>query len=715
MSKKQTEMNNQRRAIKTRRLAGKSLLVFVMVVFGLIVIFFAQKAIFKTANGVNLADRTQKLYNQTSVMHARRGTIYDQKGQPLAENTNTYSLYAVLDHKQKSLTGKPEYVQDKAKTARVLADNLPISYEKASRVLTPKHKSFQVEFGSAGQNISLSTKKKIQAARLPGLNFVSQPARLYPNGMFASHLIGLASSTVDQKTKQPQLVGQMGIERTFEKDLKGQDGIKKSQHDNYGYQIPSEKATEKKPRNGKNVHTTIDPSLQLLLENQMSQVDSDVHPKVLNAMLMDAKTGKIVAAAQRPSFNPQTGQGLGKVWRDTLTQDLYEPGSTMKIFTMAAAIDSGHYRGSDTYQSGIYHIGNQIVPDWNRNGWGTITYDKGFALSSNVAMAHLEENMGPKTWKNYINRFQLLQNNTSDFDQQSHGVMQFERPIEQANTAFGQGIQVTALQMMQGFTAIANDGTMVRPRLVDQVTDAKNQKVLKRYPKKIVGHPISATTAQQMRKHMEDVVYKSYGIGHDFQIDGYRVAAKTGTAQVTDANGQYENGNDSYLYSVAGMAPAKHPRYIMYVTMKQPQLGSQSATKEIAKIFNVVMKKALDNERSKQKMTPLPDVTKQPVAAAQAELQKQKVNSVVIGTGATVQQQSPAPKAPADLSARVLLRTDGQLKMPDLTGWSKEEVEELARLVNLQVNYNGTGHVKDQSIKPNQDFAEHATLDVALN
>ncbi|USS87252.1 penicillin-binding protein 2 [Fructilactobacillus hinvesii] len=600
MNKKQTEMNNQRRAVKTRQLAGKSLLFFVLAIFLLIIIFFSHKALFKRANGVNLADRTQKLYNQTSIMHARRGTIYASNGQPLAENTNTYTLYAVLNHQQKDLKGKPEYVQDKEKTARILAANLPISYEKAYQALNPKQKTFQVEFGNAGNNISLATKQKIQAGHLTGLNFIAQPARMYPNGIFASHVVGLASSKVDQKTQQTNLIGQMGIENRFEKDLKGTDGFKQSQHDNYGYQIPSEKPKEKKPQNGKNVHTTIDPKLERLLENQMSQVDQDVHPKVLNAILMDAKTGEIKAAAQRPTFNPTTGQGLGDVWRDTLTQDLYEPGSTMKIFTMAASIDSGHYRGSDTYRSGIYQIGNQIVPDWNRNGWGTITYDKGFALSSNVAMAHLEENMGPETWKNYIKRFQLLQNNSSDFDQQAMGSMQFQRPIEQANTAFGQGIQVTALQMMQGFTAIANNGTMIKPRVVDKVTDSQNKRVIKNYSRQVVGHPISASTAKQMRKHMEDVVYKDYGIGHDFQIDGYRVAAKTGTAQVADEHGQYENGNNSYLYSVAGMAPAKKPRYIMYVTMKQPQLGDHIATKESAKIFNVVMKKALDDDKNKK-------------------------------------------------------------------------------------------------------------------
>ncbi|KRM91643.1 penicillin-binding transpeptidase domain-containing protein [Fructilactobacillus florum] len=702
------------KAAKSRRNFGRILLLFVVIVFGLIIVSFAQKAIFKTANHVNLSRQTQHLYNKTSIIKARRGSIYDDKQQPLAEDTNTYSMYAVLDRSQVTDRKRPAYVQDKRKTAQVLSQNLPISEQRAYQVLTEHPRAFQVEFGNAGNNIPLAVKQKIESHRLPGLMFIPQQARLYPNGVFASHVVGLASSTTDPKTKQPMLVGQMGIEKTFNAELTGRNGLKKSQHDNYGYQIPSEKGTELQARNGDNVHTNINSSLELLLENQMNKVDAEVHPKVLNAMLMDAKTGKIVAAAQRPSFNPTTGTGLDNVWRDTLTQDLYEPGSTMKIFTMAASIDSGNYRGSDLYQSGIYKIGNQIVPDWNRNGWGDISYDKGFALSSNVAMAHLEENMGPKTWNNYIQRFQLLKNNASNFDQQPTGSMQFQQPIEQANTAFGQGISVTALQMLQGFSAIANDGEMLKPQMINRVTTADNQHTVKNYGKTVVGHPISAKTAAAVRKHMEDVVYKPYGIGQDFQIPGYRVAAKTGTAQISDGSGQYENGADSYLYSVAGMAPAKHPRYVMYVTMKQPQLATQPATKVLAEIFNPVMQQALSVSKGRPEQVRIPNLVGKSPMDAQQLLNQKQMASVVIGTGHAITKQSPAAAAPKDLASRIILMTDGPMTMPDLNGWSRDDLNDLARLVNIKINFTGDGHVSDQSIKPGQQFDEKSTLDVSL-
>lgn len=715
MMNKQNQLHNRKHAERIRRKFGTIFFLFVSIIFVAIIGSFSVKALFKTANGVDLVSRTKSLYNRSSIIQAHRGKIVDDHDEPLAEDTNTYSLYAVISKTQKSVSGKPEYVQDKQKTARVLSQNLPISYEKAYKALNPENKgAFQVEFGNAGNNIGLMTRKKIEAQHLTGLHFVPKPARLYPNGVFASHIVGLASLIQNAKTKQASLVGQMGIEESFNKFLTGKNGYKASQEDNYGYKIPSGESKEVKAKNGDNVHTTINSSLQLLLENQMNKAQQEANPKSMTAMLMDAKTGKIVAASQRPTFNPETGKGLGDVWRDSLTQDLYEPGSTMKVFSLASAIDSGHFNGNATYQSGRYQIGDAVVPDWNPGGWGIISFNQGFAMSSNVAMAHVEQMMGASTWRDYINRFQLLKNNTSQIDQQALGKIQFKEPIEQANTAFGQGIQVTALQMLQGFTAIANNGEMIQPQFISKVTDAKNKKVVKAYSKKVVGHPIKASTAKAVRKHMEDAVYKSYAVGQDFKMEGYKVAAKTGTAQVTDSNGQYGNGNSSYLYSVIEMVPANKPRYIMYVTMKQPQNITIPTTKVMGDNFNVVMKKALQNNLAKVKTPKIPKVVGDPLSEAQNKLNAKKIQSVVIGKGNSVVKQNPAADAPKDLSPRVMLLTDGRMTMPDLTGWSRDEIEDFASLTNIKVTFDGEGNATEQSIKPNDEFDENTQLEVKL-
>ncbi|GAY74062.1 cell division protein FtsI [Lentilactobacillus kosonis] len=551
-------------------------------------------AVGKNVKNVNLSKRAEQLYTQTRTLKAKRGTIYDANGKPIAEDTSTYSMYAVLSKNQVDNDNKPLYIVNKHKTAKQLAKYISMSEKQIYKTLNPKNQdTFQVEFGSAGTGISVLTKEKIEALKLPGINFVQQQARSYPNGMFASNLVGLATAK-DNGTNN--LTGQMGIEKAFNNELSGKNGYRDGQYDVYGYRLPGRKQRERPAKNGDNVYTTIDNHLQNLMETEMSAVQAEANPVSMNAILMEAKTGKIVAVSQRPSFNASTLKGLDTAWTNNLVQDSFEPGSTMKIFTMSAAIDSGNYNGNALYESGRYAIDGKIVPDWNQAGWGYITYNKGFALSSNVAMAHLEQQMGANTWRNYIKKFQFIQNTDSGLAGETTGKVQFKYPIEQADTAFGQGIEVTAMQMMRALSGVANDGKMMKPYFISKVTSANNKKVIKKYSPKVVGHPISSNTAKKVRKHMEDVVYKSYGIGGDYKMKGYRVAAKTGTAQVSNGASGYASGDDSYLYSVAGMVPAKNPKYVMYITMKQPKLtGTKTATQLMAQIFKPVLSRALQS------------------------------------------------------------------------------------------------------------------------
>lgn len=689
-------------ARKSRKIVGISLFLAFFLLFAFLGSRLLVIAVGKNVKNVNLNDRAEKLYTQTQTLKAKRGSIYDANGNPIAEDTSTYSLYAVLDKQQKGLNGKPLYVVNKTKTARVLAKYLPITEKKALKILSPKDKQpFQVEFGSAGTNISLLTKKKIEAAKLPGIDFVQKQARLYPNGVFSSNLIGVAVSETNKKTGTANLVGQMGIEKAFNKTLAGQNGFKNAQYDVYGYKLPGKQQKEKPAKNGNNIYTTIDSRIQTLLESEMNSVQSQVHPAGMNAVLMDAKTGKIVAASQRPTFNAATLKGIGSAWTNTLSSDMYEPGSTMKVFTLSSAINSGHYNGTDTYESGRYSIDGKIVPDWNPAGWGYITYNKGFALSSNVAMAHLEQQMGPKTWKKYIKRFGFLKSTNSGLPGELTGRIQFNYPIEQADTSFGQGIEVTTLQMMQALSAVSNNGTMMKPYFISKITNPANNKTIKQYGKQVVGHPITAATAKAVRKHMQDVVYKSYGIGADYKIKGYRVAAKTGTAQVSNGMGGYASGDDSYLYSVAGMVPANNPRYVMFITMKQPKLtGTKTATQLLAEIFKPVITRALQNSNTKQATVKrqVPTVTYQTTTYAKRVMNEKGFNVVTIGSGDSILKQSPSAGTTQAEQKRVFLLTNKDWKMPRIIGWSKADVEKFCSLTGLKLESTGSGYADSQSI-----------------
>ncbi|SMS14010.1 penicillin-binding transpeptidase domain-containing protein [Levilactobacillus zymae] len=701
-------------ARRNRKIVGQFLFFLFIGVFILIAVRFSYISIGKKVQNVNLSAAAQKLYTANETLKAKRGTIYDANDQPIAEDTSVYSLYVVLDKRQVGLNNQKLYATNKPKIAKVLAKYLPISEKKALKILSPsKGTPFQVEFGTAGQNISLATKQKIQSYHLSGINFVQQESRLYPNGVFASHLIGLAQATT--KDNQTTLTGSMGIEQAFNKELTGRDGSQKIKKDMYGYQLPGTKQKYKKAQNGDNVYTTLDTRLQTLLETEMSSVQSQVKANSMNAVLMNAKTGAILAATQRPTFNATTKAGLGQIWRNTLVQDAYEPGSTMKIFTLASSINSGNYNGNATYQSGRYTIGNQVVPDWNTSGWGNITYNKGFSVSSNVAMAHLEQQMGAKTWKKYINRFHFLKSTNSGLPGELSGSIAFSRPIEQADTSFGQGIQVTVFQMLQALTAVSNNGTMMKPYVISKVVNPNTNKTVKAYSPTKVGTPITAKTAKAVRKHMEDVVYKSYGIGSDYKMSGYKVAVKTGTAQVSNGKSGYLSGDDNYLYSVAGMVPANNPKYVMYITMKQPHLGSKTATQLLASIMKPVMARALQEDSpTTTKTTKMPTVTGSSVTTATNKLSKLGMTVTTLGNGTKVQKQSVSAGTALYQDQRVFLTTGGTVSLPSLTGWSKGDVVKLAQLVGIKLTVNGDGYVTKQSLKAGATVSSGSELTITL-
>lgn len=706
---------------RNRQRFGGFFLFILVGVFLLFVFRFSYIVISGHVNDENLTKKASALYKSSTVLRAKRGTIYDANGTAIAEDSTTYSVYAVLDKNYTGINHKKLYVTDKAKVAKVLSQYLPLDRAAILKRLNPANdKTFQVEFGSAGKGLSLTIKQAIEKANLNGIYFTETPARLYPNGIFASHQIGLAqANTKATKVVNAQnLVGIMGLEKTLNSTLAGTNGVKEVKEDSYGYQLPNTKAKKKAAKNGKNVYLTLDSRLQTYLETLMSNVQTKYQPKQLNAVLMNPKTGQILAASQRPTFNPETGSGLGNFWRDTLVGDSYEPGSVMKTFTLAAAIDKGKYQPNTNYQSGQITIGGTTIHDWNQTGWGSIPLSKAFPLSSNVGFVHIEQALGKDNWLNYIKKFQFLSKTNSLLSGEANGSIQYEHTSDQAVTSFGQGINVTVMQMMQGFSAIANDGKEMQPQIVSKVVDPVTGKTTKYKPHQ-VATPISKSTASQVLSAMEDVTYKDYGTGTAYQIPGYKIATKTGTAQISNANGAgYMTGDNNYIFSVVGMAPASDPKYVLYITMKQPQDMSQSATEILSEIFNPLMKRALDydaGDTTTESKTMMPNITGKSVSAATAALKKENLQAVQIGTGDTVVQQMPLANEVILDDQRALILTNGAMTMPDVTGWSKSDVLKLAELTGKQITIKGTGYVTKQSLSAKSLLNSAKTITVTLS
>lgn len=696
---------------KNRKMFGIALFLTFFCIFVLFVVRFFVIATTKDVQNRNLQTMASRMYTSKRIIEAKRGTIYDAQGNALAQDTKTYTVTAVLSHQSSTAKGKPNYVTNKKKAAKVLAKYLDITEKKALSIMSPKRKNvYQVEFGAAGSNISVSTMKKIKAQHVTGLQFTSTPARQYPAGEFASQLIGLATAKTNDKTGQTKLVGRLGLESYFNKNLTGINGLKEIKQDVYGYQLADSQVKGRPAKDGADVYTTLDNRTQQQLETLITKAEKETQASSMTAVVMEAKTGKILAATQRPNVNSST-----PVWRNALVQDTYEPGSTMKVLALAAAIDSGNFNPEAVYKSGTWELGGGKITDWNTAGWGNITYKEGFYRSSNVAFAHIEQDMGSATWKKYIQKFGLLKNvGIYGMSGESKGYTSYKGTLEQANTAFGQGITVNVMQMMQAFSAIANNGTMVKPYFIKKIV-ASDGKTIEKTKPQTIGHPVSQATAKKVLHYMQGVIYNKNGTGQVYKISGYRIAGKTGTAQIGSSHG-YETGSTNYLYSFVGMAPAKNPKYVVYITMKQPQHITKAAEQYMAEVVNPVTKQLLDRATAKdskhQGVVKLPNVVGMSAADAQKKLQNKKLNVVVLGNGKKVKKQSAAKGSSVIINERVFLLTGGQVTMPDISGWSQADVSRFAQLLGLKLKSTGGGYAVSQSIKANTVLKEGDALQV---
>lgn len=696
---------------KNRKAFGIALFATFFLIFVLFVVRFFVIASTKDVQNRNLQMMASRMYTSKRIIEAKRGTIYDSQGNALAQDTKTYTVTAILSHQSLTAKGKPNYVTNKKKAAKVLAKYLDITEKKALSIMSPKRKNvYQVEFGTAGSSISVSTMQKIKAQHVTGLEFTSTPARQYPAGEFASQLIGLATAKTNAKTGQSKLVGRLGLESYFNKNLTGTNGLKEIKQDVYGYQLADSQVKGKPAKDGADIYTTLDNRTQRQLETLITKAEKETQASSMTAVVMEAKTGKILAATQRPNVNSST-----PVWRNALVQDTYEPGSTMKVLALAAAIDSGNFNPEAAYKSGTWELGGGKITDWNTAGWGNITYKEGFYRSSNVAFAHIEQDMGSATWKKYIEKFGLLKNvGVYGMSGESKGYTSYKGTLEQANTAFGQGITVNVMQMMQAFSAIANNGKMVKPYFIKKIV-ASDGKTIEKTKPKTVGQPISKATAKKVRHYMQGVIYNKNGTGQVYKIGGYRIAGKTGTAQIGSSHG-YETGSTNYLYSFVGMAPAKNPKYIVYITMKQPQNITKAAEQYMADVVNPVTKQLLERAAAKdskqQGVVKLPNVVGMSTTAAQKKLQNKKLNVVVLGNGKKVKEQSAKQGSSVIINERVFLLTGGQVTMPDISGWSQADVSRFAQLMGLKLKSTGGGYAISQSIKANTTLKAGASLQV---
>lgn len=682
-----------------RNVVGRLLQISMAFVFLLFVGRFLYLSISKTIAGENISERVSNLYKRDEILKSVRGAIYDNSGNVIAEDSHSFTLYAILDKSSLDYKGKPMYVVDKEKTAEKLSTVIPLSEKKILKYLHPKHKAYQVEFGTAGSGISLATKKKIMAMHLPGIHFDETPSRLYPNGRFASHIIGIAQPFNDKKTHSINLIGTMGIEKYFNKVLSGKDGRRIAWVDAGEYQLPGGQHSYKAPINGNNIYLTIDSQLQIYLENLLDAVQNKYKPKALTAIVEDVKTGKIRAASQRPTFDPATRKGLNDNWRNILVQDSYEPGSVFKILSITAAIQEGKYNPKEYCRSGSITFNGSTIHDWNYTGWGAIPFEQAFPRSSNIGMSILVNRLGRHTWRRYLDNYHIGKKTNITLPDENSGLINIHSQIDQAVTSFGQGITVNALQMMQVYSALANSGQMLKPQLVEKIVSSSG-KVIKRYKKIKVGKPVySQETAQTTLKLMRDVVEKEYGTGTTYKIPGKSIAVKTGTAQIAGIHGGYLKGDRNYLFSVVGLTPADNPRYCIYITMKQPQIMSDPPETIMSLIFKPLINRVSVSSKVDMmgEQITIPSVKGQSREQAVRLLEKMGLYVETIGSGNKVEAQSILANTKVNPNSKIIIFTGGIIRCPNMKGWTIKQVTQFANISKVKVEVLGKGKVYKQS------------------
>ncbi|WP_436878058.1 penicillin-binding protein [Mammaliicoccus sciuri] len=704
--------------IKKNKIGAVLLVSFFGLLFFILAVRYSYLMISGHSAGEDLAYRASEKYLRQTVAEPERGKIYDRNGKVLAEDTDSYKLVAILDKKMSEGSDKPRHVKDKKKTAKALAKILDMDEDDILDKLKTKN-AFQVEFGQKGKDLTYKQKTQIEKLKLPGLTFETEKKRFYPNGNFASHLIGLADKDPDTN----KLKGVSGAEKVFDSYLKGKTGKNSYKQDIWGMLVPNSEDSIK-AQNGDDVHLTLDSNIQVFVENALDEMVDRYEPKDLFAVVMDAKTGEILGYSQRPTFNPDTKKDFGKKWANDLYQNTYEPGSTFKTYGLAAAIEEGKFEPNKKFKSGHREIDGFKIYDWNDDGWGNIPMTTGFTYSANTLMMKLQDLVGADKAKAYYEKFGFGKKTGGLFDSEAPGNIAFDNELQRKTSSFGQSTTVTPIQMLQAETAIINQGNMLEPYYVKSIQNKESNETIKKGEKKVVGNPISKDTAKKTMTELDKVVNSKESHATNYKIDGYRVAGKTGTAQVPDTkNGGYVDGANPYFVSFMGYAPAKDPEVVVYAGMSLAQKRDLEAYEYgVSRGFNPIMEntlKYLDVEetegKAKTNESDVPDVVNMSTQKATDAIKGKKLEPIVIGKGDKIKKQIPLKGKNVQDKERILLVTDGEMKMPDTENWTKRDLLKLQEATGIEVESEGSGYVSEQSVSQNQTIKSGTKVKFTLS
>ena len=660
-----------------------------------------------------LQRRAQAQWTSESMISPIRGAITDRNGRVLAQSATAYTVSV-----------SPRQVADAALLADILSPVIDVEPEtivkrasdtskggvtlkrQLSRDRAQQVKAMKAEYAAAGSDA------------LNGVYLEEESRRYYPMGAFASQLIGL--TTIDG-------TGQAGLEQSLDRYLSGRAGRVVQEIDGRGRTLGYSDSAYIAAVNGGSVELTIDASIQSFAEQAAREALSANNAKAVRVLAMDPNTGEILAMVSKPDFdlNDPPRDDVGKLTerlRNRVIADAYEPGSTFKILTAAAALEAGLVTPSEGfYCSGAIVVDGGRIKCWGRPH-GAETFAQALQNSCNPVFVEMGLRLGTERFYDFLEAFGIGRKTGVDIPGEADGIVIRQSAVKRVDLArigFGQSVAVTPVQLLTAVCAVVNGGRLMRPYVVRRIADVQGKTIEARAPEER-GRPISRATSDTMRRLLEDVV--TLGGGKNAYLPGYHVGGKTGTAQV------YVDGvvsSATHIGSFIGFAPANDPKIALILIVDEADVPVDYGSVTAAPYAKEILERALnylgvapDLDEPPARETTAPDVAGLSVEDAAKAVREAGLSFVLDGDGARVLSQLPAAGARMAEGGLMMLYVEGAapaggtVRVPDVTGMSVMEAGRLLRAFGLDMRIEGGGLAVDQRPAADAEASPSATVTV---
>lgn len=558
--------------VKARK---RVVLFFFLIVAGMIIVG-VRIAYLQFIQGPQLAAKTQKQLEDHRPLQSLRGAIYDRNGRELAISIVTKSLYA--NPRQLSL-GK---TIDAPTLAGLLAPILDMPASELTERLTVKGSFMWLKRTMEPDKVA-AVEQIIHTYKVRGLEFIDEGKRYYPNDMLAAHVLGFVG-TDD--------IGLEGIESRVDRVIKGEKSKQILATDGKGNPIFHSIMTYKPSKEGKSVHLTIDSKIQFIVEQSLDGVMARTQAKGVTAIVMNPRTGEILAMASRPVYNPNEFEKYGPAaHRNRAISHIFEPGSTFKAITAAAALQERKATGDERFvDQGYIEVSGRRIKNWDGESRGNISFVDVIKNSINTCFIEVGLRVGGEKMTDYARRFGFGQATDIELPGEEEGILfnpKSMRDVDVATMSIGHGVAVTPLQMVTAFAAIANDGVLVKPHIIKEIQNADGT-IFSASPTTPVRPVIETEIAKNLTVMLEKVI--SEGGGSKGAVPGYRLAGKTGTAEKLKDTGGYQDGH--YIASFVGFGPVEDPQLVTLVMIDDP-VGMYYGGVIAAPVFHEIMSQSL--------------------------------------------------------------------------------------------------------------------------